>query len=194
MRESDFGVFTEVEFSSEIFYNFFRLLSLVNFDVLNICSIIKFNFENEKGFRILFGNNRSLVLVLRFVSSFLVRSQWRSWQILLCSLVLTEWNLIFLSLFIVLFTLRYGSFDWRNWSSLKQWLLRSWRKWLIVLLLIISIGWFHILGVLGSLNWLIWLLIFLLIEKVLLLVRGRLLDVSWLILLITLWLIILLNW
>jgi hypothetical protein len=38
-------------------------------------SIIKFNFENEKGFRILFGNNRSLVLVLRFVSSFLVRSQ-----------------------------------------------------------------------------------------------------------------------
>ncbi len=75
MRESDFGVFTEVEFSSEIFYNFFRLLSLVNFDVLNICSIIKFNFENEKGFRILFGNNRSLVLVLRFVSSFLVRSQ-----------------------------------------------------------------------------------------------------------------------
>ena len=65
MRESDFGVFTEVEFSSEIFYNFFRLLSLVNFDVLNICSIIKFNFNtaglsainNAAGSQIAFGGS-----------------------------------------------------------------------------------------------------------------------------------------
>ena len=130
--------------SSEFIHNVLRILSFVNFNVLNICSVVKLNFENILGFRLPFIHVSSQILFIelrfRVKKSFVFLLNWKpSFSVVLIlskSVSKISWGLL-----LVLFTLSYLVSYWNFWT---KWSLET---------VVGCISWIDIICTLSHTDW-----------------------------------------
>lgn len=134
LKKSSFCIDTQIEFFSKIFNNFLWLLSFIKFDILNVCSIVKFYSQNKERISLDFvGIILSLILrLLLFFSKIFDGSCKSFWLVLLWSL-----NLLMLGRIV---SLRISIIWGKRLMTLILSLLRFWSKSLLFIMLIISLS------------------------------------------------------
>lgn len=148
IKKSSLCIFTQIVLSSEFIHNVLRILSFVDFNVLNIRTIVKLNLENILGFGFPFVHVSSQVLLVEL--GFWVKKSfvlWFSWIYSFCGVWILSICICELSwgLFQVLFTLRNLIFSWNFWA---KWFLET---------VVSSKSLIDIICILSNTNWRDWL-------------------------------------